>query len=79
MLRKTFLKLIRLYQKSQLIDNPIRKMFIPGQNVCRFQPTCSEYMYDAVEKYGALKGLFMGLRRILYCNPWSKGGYDPVA
>lgn len=78
MLRIIVLMLIRLYQKSQLIDNPIRKMFIPGQSVCRFQPTCSEYMYDAVEKYGVIKGVVMGMYRIARCNPWSKGGYDPV-
>ncbi len=76
--RKLILKLVRLYQSSQLIDNPIRKMFIPGQTVCRFQPTCSEYMYEAVEKYGVLKGVFLGTKRILSCHPWSKGGYEPV-
>jgi len=78
MLRTFILKMIRLYQSSQLIDNPIRKMFIPGQSVCRFQPTCSEYMYGAVEKYGVVKGIFLGTKRILSCHPWSKGGYDPV-
>ena len=77
-MKNALLKLISFYQKSQLIDNPIRKMFIPGQSVCRFQPTCSEYMYDAVEKYGVIRGVAMGMYRIVRCNPWSKGGYDPV-
>ncbi|OGC47729.1 membrane protein insertion efficiency factor YidD [candidate division WWE3 bacterium RIFCSPHIGHO2_01_FULL_35_17] len=46
--------------------------------VCRFQPYCSEYSYQAIEKYGIIKGSFMGIYRILRCNPFSKGGLDPV-
>ena len=45
---------------------------------CRFTPTCSQYALEAVEKYGALKGGCLALRRILRCNPLCKGGYDPV-
>lgn len=45
---------------------------------CRFYPTCSEYMYMAITKYGIVKGIAMGLYRILRCNPLCKGGYDPV-
>ena len=45
---------------------------------CRFTPTCSQYALEAVEKYGALKGGFLALKRILRCHPFSKGGYDPV-
>jgi putative membrane protein insertion efficiency factor len=45
---------------------------------CRFTPTCSQYALEAVEKYGALKGGWLALRRILRCNPLCKGGYDPV-
>jgi len=44
---------------------------------CRFQPTCSHYMIGAVEKYGVLRGVPLGLWRILRCNPLCKGGYDP--
>lgn len=51
--------------------------WLPGQ-ACRFQPTCSEYTYQAVSKYGTIQGLYLGFRRILRCNPWSQGGYDPV-
>ena len=45
---------------------------------CRFSPTCSQYALQALEKYGALKGGWLALRRILRCNPLHKGGYDPV-
>jgi putative membrane protein insertion efficiency factor len=45
---------------------------------CRFTPTCSEYMYEALQKYGAAKGLALGVWRLLRCNPFCKGGYDPV-
>lgn len=45
---------------------------------CRFYPTCSQYALEALEKYGALKGGWLSLRRILRCNPFHKGGYDPV-
>jgi len=45
---------------------------------CRFEPTCSEYTRQAVEKYGALKGTWMGLKRLLRCQPFCKGGHDPV-
>jgi putative membrane protein insertion efficiency factor len=50
--------------------------FLPP--ACRFEPTCSEYTKQAVEKYGALKGTWMGLRRILRCQPFCRGGHDPV-
>lgn len=45
---------------------------------CRFMPTCSEYTKEAVTKYGIIKGLYIGLRRILRCHPFNPGGYDPV-
>ncbi len=45
---------------------------------CRFVPTCSEYAYEAVEKYGVIRGGWMGVRRILRCHPFYPGGYDPV-
>ena len=50
--------------------------FLPP--ACRFEPTCSEYARQAIEKYGALKGTWMGLKRILRCQPFCKGGHDPV-
>jgi uncharacterized protein len=50
--------------------------FLPP--ACRFEPTCSQYARDAVDKYGALKGTWLGLKRILRCQPLCKGGHDPV-
>jgi uncharacterized protein len=45
---------------------------------CRFEPTCSVYMYQAIQKKGILKGLYLGARRLLRCNPFCTGGLDPV-
>jgi uncharacterized protein len=50
--------------------------FLP--RVCRFEPTCSVYMYQAIQKKGLLKGLFLGTKRLLRCNPFCSGGLDPV-
>lgn len=50
--------------------------FLPP--ACRFEPTCSEYTHQAIEKYGAIKGIWMGLRRLLRCQPFCEGGHDPV-
>jgi len=46
--------------------------------VCRFYPSCSQYTYQAVEKYGVIKGIYLGVKRILKCHPFHPGGYDPV-
>ena len=45
---------------------------------CRYYPSCSEYSFQAIERFGIIKGIFMSFYRILRCNPFSKGGYDPV-
>lgn len=50
--------------------------FLPG--ACRFQPTCSEYMIEALKKHGIIKGLYLGIKRILRCHPWGGSGLDPV-
>lgn len=48
-----------------------------GKN-CRYQPTCSQYMLEALKVYGLYKGVFLGIKRILSCHPWGGSGYDPV-
>jgi len=63
------LKLIRGYQ---LFLSPVL-----GSS-CRFEPTCSSYTLQAIEKHGAIKGTWLGLKRIGKCHPWNEGGYDPV-
>ena len=69
MIRKFFLLLIRFYKSAV---SPYL-----GNN-CRFTPTCSEYTYEAISRYGAFKGSWMGFKRIMRCNPFCKGGFDPV-
>lgn len=64
-MKKLVMKLLVVY----------KKYFSKGYN-CRFSPTCSEYTYQAVDKYGVVKGLLMGGWRVLRCNPWNKGGVD---
>lgn len=72
------LKLIRVYQKTLSFDHGIiGKLFFPN-GYCKFYPTCSDYGYQAVEKYGILKGGLMALWRIFRCNPFSRGGNDSV-
>ena len=51
---------------------------LKGRGCCRFVPTCSEYALQALNKYGALKGSFLAIKRILKCHPFHKGGYDPL-
>ena len=71
------LKLIRFYQKTISFDHGIfRKLFPFGY--CRFYPTCSEYGYQAIDRYGVIRGGLMASWRLLRCNPWNKGGNDPV-
>lgn len=63
------LDLIKLYQATISEVTP---------HSCRFQPTCSQYTYEAIQKYGLIKGSWMGIKRIARCNPFGEGGYDPV-
>ncbi|MDR0367824.1 MAG: membrane protein insertion efficiency factor YidD [Bacteroidales bacterium] len=66
---KLFIFLIRFYQ---LCISPL------FPSTCRFVPTCSTYGLEAIRKYGAFKGGWLALKRILSCNPWGKSGYDPL-
>ena len=68
-MKKIFILLIRFYQKF------ISPLF-PAQ--CRYYPTCSQYTLEAIQEYGAIKGTYLGIKRILRCHPFHEGGYDPV-
>lgn len=67
MIKRWVLRLLVLY----------KKYVSRGEN-CRFVPSCSEYCYQAVEKYGVIKGLYLGGWRVMRCNPWTKGGVDRI-
>lgn len=78
-MKKLLLRLIRGYQQSKLFFGPLSRALFITDGICRFRPTCSEYTYQAVEKYGPLKGVYLGFKRILRCHPWQKGGHDPLS
>ena len=71
-MKKILIFLIEKYQKH------ISFFLRAGERKCKFYPTCSEYTKQAIIKHGACKGTFLGIKRIVRCNPFSKGGYDPV-
>ena len=71
-MKKILISLINWYQKHI-------SLWLDSKNIkCKFYPTCSEYTKQAIIKYGAIKGSCLGIYRILRCNPFSKGGYDPL-
>lgn len=77
-MKEIILKCIRFYQSTKFFHNYIFRQFFMTDAVCRFKPTCAEYTYQSVEKYGSFKGLLLGFKRIIRCHPFSHGGYDPV-
>lgn len=76
-MKKIVLFLIKAYQKTISLDHGLLSRFFPTR-VCRFHPSCSHYTYEAVEKFGIIKGVYLGARRVSRCHPWNDGGFDPV-
>lgn len=76
-IRNIFLFLIRKYQMYFSPDHSPRKALYPN-GYCPYYPSCSEYGYQAIEKYGIFKGGLKALLRVVRCNPWTKGGSDPL-
>ncbi|MFH0818494.1 MAG: membrane protein insertion efficiency factor YidD [Patescibacteria group bacterium] len=75
-LKVFLLGLIKLYQKTFSPDHGLFSRVMPYS--CRFTPTCSEYGYQAISKYGIIKGGWLSIKRIFRCNPWNRGGHDPL-
>ncbi len=69
-MKKVLISMVRFYQKNL---SPLKKYA-----TCVYTPTCSQYAIEAIEKHGVIKGGLLSIWRILRCNPFSKGGYDPV-
>lgn len=69
--------IIKIYQKLFSFDHSFWAKYV-NQRVCIHEPSCSSYTVGAIEKYGSIKGLWLGTKRILRCGPWSRGGFDPV-
>ena len=67
-MKNLIIKLIKLYQQTPLACH----------QSCKYQPTCSNYAIGVYNEYGCIKGTYLTIKRILKCNPWSKGGYDPI-
>ena len=67
-MKRIIIKLIKLYQQTPLSCH----------NACKYQPTCSNYALGVYSEFGTIVGTYLTVKRILKCNPWSKGGYDPI-
>ncbi|MDD4271245.1 MAG: membrane protein insertion efficiency factor YidD [Patescibacteria group bacterium] len=70
-------KILKIYQKTLSFDHGILKFLYPN-GFCRFHPTCSSYAIQAVEKYGFIRGGLKAVWRVLRCNPFNSGGFDPL-
>jgi len=69
-MNKIFIFIIKVYRKY---ISPLK-----SQPTCRFYPTCSQYSLEALEKYGTIKGSYLSFKRVIRCNPFNPGGYDPL-
>ena len=79
MVKKIALWIIKIYQKTLSLDHGVMGKIFPNRRNCKFVPTCSEYSYSAIEKYGVFKGGILSIKRVIRCNPWAKPGqYDPI-
>lgn len=77
-MKVVFIKLIELWQCTATIREALLHTFGLTIHTCKYSPTCSEYTKQAIKKYGSIKGIYLGTKRLLRCNPISKGGYDPL-
>jgi putative membrane protein insertion efficiency factor len=76
-MKRILISLITLYQRTLSPDHgPLKSRYPHG--VCRFHPTCSEYTKQAIDRFGALRGSWLGIKRIARCHPAAAGGLDPV-
>lgn len=76
-MKRFILGMIRYYQRTFSLDHGPLKFLYPN-GYCKYYPSCSEYGYQSFDKHGIFKGAFLTTWRILRCNPWAKGGLDPV-
>ena len=77
--KKSTILMISVYQKTLSPDTGILKRIgLVRKPVCVFYPTCSEYTKEAIQKYGVLKGFWLGVKRIFRCHPWQKNHFDPL-
>lgn len=77
-MKAVILFLIRFYQRFLSFDHGLLRVFMSGGRACRFTPTCSDYTYEAISRYGIMVGLRLGFARIIRCHPGNPGGWDPV-